>query len=93
MAEQNSEKTKKHTLVMNERASAEISGVSEVESFDDQCVVLSTVCGGLTLEGEGLRSGTLDIARGVVEVSGKIGAVVYNDKAPAKRGFRARFFG
>ncbi|MBR7181418.1 MAG: sporulation protein YabP [Clostridia bacterium] len=93
MAEQNNEKTKKHTLVMNERASAEISGVSEVESFDDQCVVLSTVCGGLTLEGEGLRIGTLDIARGVVEVSGKIGAVIYNDQAPAKRGFRARFFG
>ena len=93
MAEQNSEKIKKHTLVINERAHAEIGGVSEVESFDDQCVVLSTSCGGLTLEGEGLRIGTLDIARGVVEVSGKISAVIYNEQTPAKRGFRARFFG
>ena len=93
MAEQNSEKAKKHTLTINERAHAEISGVSEVESFDDQCVVLSTVCGGLTLEGEGLRIGTLDIARGVVEVSGKIAAVVYSDQTATKRGFRARFFG
>ena len=93
MVEQAVEKAKKHTLVLDERTRAEIGGVSEVESFDDQSVVLVTVCGGLTIEGEGLRIGTLDIARGVVEVSGKIAAIFYNDQAPARRGFRARFFG
>ena len=47
----------------------------------------------MTVEGEGLHVGTLDIARGVVEVQGHIGAILYRDSTPKKRGWRARLLG
>lgn len=47
-----------------------ITGVSEVLSFDESAVHLQTVCGELTVEGEGLRIGTLDTERGLVALEG-----------------------
>ena len=93
MVEKSGETAKKHTLSIGTRTHAEIAGVSDVESFDENTVILTTDCGRLTLEGEGLHIGTLDIARGVVEVSGRISAVYYSDQAPARRGIRAKLFG
>ena len=91
--EKGNEQTKKHALSMSARARVSIFGVTEVESFDEQTVILSTDCGEMTLEGEGLHIGTLDIARGVVEVDGKVNGLYYSDSIPAKRGLRAKLFG
>ena len=93
MIEKSGENAKKHTLSIGARSHAEIAGVSDVESFDENTVILVTDCGQLTLEGQELHIGTLDIARGVVEVSGRIGAVYYSDQAPVRRGIRAKLFG
>ena len=91
--EKGNEQTKKHALSMSARARVSIFGVTEVESFDEQTVILMTDCGEMTVEGEGLHVGTLDIARGVVEVQGRISAVVYRDATTKKRGWRARLLG
>lgn len=93
MGEREQNENKKHTLSLAARTRAEIEGVREVESFDEQSVILMTDCGELTLEGEGLHVGTLDMTRGVVAVDGRISAVYYSDGTPAKRGLRARLFG
>ena len=93
MTERAIENQKKHTLVIGARESAEISGVCEVESFDEQSVILKTDCGEMTLEGEGLHVGTLDIARGIVSVTGQINGLYYSNGATYKRGLRARLFG
>ena len=92
MAEQNAT-AKKHAVSALARERAEINGVSEVISFDEQSVILVTDCGELTLEGQGLHVGTLDIQKGLVEVTGRIDALLYSDKAVAKRGLRAKIFG
>ena len=93
MAEKGNEQEKTHALSLDKRQKVAVSGVSEVLSFDEQTVVLLTDCGEMTLEGEGLHIGTLDIARGIVEASGRVNGVFYSDSAPAKRGLRSRFFG
>ena len=93
MSEQTNTSPKKHTLSCVARARTEINGVSDVINFDEQCVTLVTDCGELILEGQGLHVGTLDIASGVVEVTGQINAVIYSDKLPNKRGLRAKLFG
>ena len=84
---------KKHTLKMAARAHVEICGVLRVDSFDEQSVILLTDCGEMTLEGEELHIGTLDIERGVVSVDGQIGMISYADAVPSRRGFKGRFFG
>ena len=93
MAEQLNGQEKKHTITLLGRSVLEISGAREVESFDEQEVVLETDCGRLTVEGEGLHVGVLDIAKGAVSVTGKVNTLYYSDAAPAKRGLRQRFFG
>lgn len=77
-----------HTLSLISRTHAELSGVTEVLSFDETAVVLSTVCGELTVEGEELRVGTLDMTRGILVIDGKISALYYTEtRQTRKRGF------
>lgn len=92
MAEKGSEE-RAHSLVLEARCGAVIEGVLEVHSFDEEAVVLKTSCGELTLEGEGLHVGALDIDRGHVRVDGRVNAVYYSDATPIRRGLRGRLFG
>lgn len=93
MTEKGSEQEKKHAVAIEARKSVAISGVTEVESFDERSVQLFTDCGELTLEGEGLHIGTLDIAAGHVEIEGHLSALYYSDDVPVKRGLRGKLFG
>ena len=82
-----------HELRINMRKDMEISGVKDVEAFDDTAVSLNTVCGYMTIEGSELRVGTLDIERGILSLSGKIDAVFYSvDNNNEKKGFFGRLF-
>ena len=85
----NNDKTKAplpdHHLQLNARAHADISGVRQVISFDENGVQLITECGELTLEGSDLKVGTLDIQRGVVSVDGRLTGIYYTDDAPRRR--------
>ena len=93
MADKSMQESKKHALSVVARGQASISGVTEVDSFDEHGVILKTDCGEMTVEGEELHVGALDIARGEVEITGRICAIYYSDAAPVKRGLRARLFG
>ena len=88
MAELNKERVPAeatHTVALTARAHAEIVGVTEVKSFDEQSVALDTACGQLVLEGESLHVGTLDMARGVLVVDGKITAFYYVDTPSVRK--------
>ena len=79
------QKEQKHTLMLQARTHVELEGVTEVNSFDEECVVLSTVCGELTVEGSGLRVGTLDMARGILVIDGKVAALYYVDTVGTRK--------
>ena len=80
-----------HEFSVKMRKEMNISGVKEVESFDESCVILHTQEGEMTVEGKELRVGTLDVDHGVVILSGKIDAVYYsNDQGEKKQGFLGR---
>lgn len=74
-----------HSCYILSRAHADINGVREVLSFDENGVVLVTDCGELTLEGSGIRVGTLDTERGIVSVDGKICSLYYADDASKRK--------
>lgn len=76
---------KQHALSLQSREHAEITGVIEVKSFDEEIVVLDTVCGEMTVEGTGLRVGTLDLTRGILVVDGSVNAVLYSTQREQKR--------
>lgn len=92
MSLQNEQTTEKNDIIIRSRKHIDISGVTEVISFDEKSVVMLTVCGEMALEGEGLKIGVLDTDRGMVSVDGKISAVIYYDESPASEK-RKRFGG
>lgn len=86
MTQNRLEARKKHRIEMTDREEAVISGVEEVISFDESCVVLRTVCGILSLDGKDLRVVNLNTDTGEINVSGTIDGVIYPENAQ-KGGF------
>ena len=70
-----------HEIKLTKRESLVVSGVNEVESFDDVSAILKTVCGRLTVEGNNLKMTVLDTEKGLVTLDGTIELLSYLDEA------------
>lgn len=68
-----------HNLSLEDRKKLKLSGVEEVESFDDKEVVMLTTGGCLVIRGEGLSIGKLDTVSGQVDVSGLVTELSYEE--------------
>lgn len=64
--------SKEHEVKVRNRRIIEITGVKEVDSFDNEEFLLETVLGYLMLRGENLQIKTLDVTKGRVEIKGKL---------------------
>lgn len=72
-----------YSMTIDRRARATLTGVKNVESFDESMVVLHTHGGRLILTGSGLHVSTLQLENGRLELDGSIDSAVYD--APARR--------
>lgn len=81
-----------HRLVIDERERLTVTGVDEVARFDEDRIELVTVKGRLTIMGEGLHIGKLNVDTGELSVEGRVIELVYEDVRPAS-GFWSRLFG
>ena len=79
-----------HGFTLTGRSHAEISGVSEVECFNEQVIVLSTSMGAMTISGSGLNISQLNQQEGRLVVDGEFDAVEYSGRRDGKGGFFAR---
>ena len=77
---------KPYGLTMDRREKAVLTGVTDVERFDENEVVLSTHGGRLVLTGTGLHVSSLQLEEGRLLVDGAIDGVVYDGGAPKRRG-------
>ena len=80
------------TVLLKDRSLLDLDGVSDVFSFDEGAVVLRTVLGDLTVEGQGLHSTRLDLETGQLSLEGKVGGLFYTGESGTakKGGFFAR---
>lgn len=74
-----------HKFLVLGRASAELTGVKEVVSFDAKEVVLNTTMGALIIRGNDLFVKRLTVEKGEVDLEGQVDSFVYADK-PGKAG-------
>ncbi|MBQ9952479.1 MAG: YabP/YqfC family sporulation protein [Clostridia bacterium] len=79
-----------HTLALTDRSTAAITGVEDVECFNEQIVVLRTPLGALTLSGEGLNISQLNLSDGKLMVEGEITAIEYSRTPRTGKGFFGR---
>ncbi len=84
------EKAKPYTLLMDQREKATLTGVTNVERFDENEVVLETAGGRLILSGSKLHVASLAPEEGKLLVDGVIDGVMY-DGAPKRGGLLRRF--
>ncbi|HKM40135.1 MAG TPA: sporulation protein YabP, partial [bacterium] len=74
-----------HVVVLKNRQSLEVSGVRQVESFDEGKVVLETTLGLLQIRGRGLNINQLNVEQENLEVEGEITALEYNQDRAQQR--------
>lgn len=68
-----------HRVTMEERSSLTVSGVSDVERFDEHEIVMSTSRGTLVVTGENLHIEKLSLDGGDLKVEGDVDALTYED--------------
>lgn len=83
-----------HNLILEDRRRLTVSGVSDVDSFDEQTVIVFTQMGELTVKGEDLHINRLSLEMGELAVEGDIASLCYTDRAqkPQQGSFWGRVF-
>ena len=81
-----------HSIIVEERKNVSVSGVTDVESFDEETVVLMTDLGELVIKGYGLRISRIDVQAGDLALEGEIYQLGYSDPQPGGGGLLSRLF-
>lgn len=67
-----------HTITLNDRKRLVITGVEDVDCFNEQIVVLKTPLGTLTVTGAGMNMSQLSVEDGRVSLEGEVDALEYS---------------
>ena len=83
-----------HKLVIQNRSAGNISGITDVVSFDENTIVLDTDMGLLTIKGKDLHVNRLSLEKGEIDIEGRTDSLVYSAGGGAKSGesFFAKLF-
>lgn len=83
---------KEQNITLQDRERLNITGVNNVDSYNDNTIVLSTVKGGLNIKGEGLNISKLNLDDGLLKISGTINSLTYISKEGAPKNLIERLF-
>lgn len=83
---------KDHNIIIENRSSMKISGVNDIDKFNENMIILSTAMGELVIKGEDLHVITLDPQTEELLMTGSINSLNYNRNSvmdgPFKKLFR-----
>ena len=83
-----------HRITLEERGTLSVSGVVEVERFDENEIIMSTSRGTLAVRGEELHIEKLSLDGGELRVEGRVDSLLYEDDGERPGGgLLARLFG
>ena len=79
-----------HNIIMEERKKLSVSGVTDIDSFDEQTVIAVTQMGELTIRGWDLHITRLNLEQAELMVDGEISSLTYTDTRPKAQGFLSK---
>ena len=82
-----------HRLELINREQLLVSGVEDVERFDETGIVMSTTAGLLVITGEDLHIGKLSLDGGELSVTGRVDSISYEEQTQSSQGLFSRLFG
>ena len=83
-----------HKLTLDDRNRLTMTGVKEVESFDEEKVVIITEMGTMTVSGAEFRISRLNVDNGELIIEGEVDEIAYSNTVRDDRsgGFFGRLF-
>lgn len=81
-----------HSLKLENRNGLKLTGVTDVDSFNDESVMAYTDYGSLSISGTGLNVKELNLANGTLEIEGEVAALIYSSKISKEKGILKRLF-
>ncbi len=81
-----------HNLIMENRARLSVSGVEDVESFNEEEIILHTQMDTLVITGQDLKINKLSVDTGEVAIEGAIDCLKYVATRYDKGSFISRLF-
>ncbi len=76
---------KNHNAILENRKRLLLSGVTDVDSFNENQMLLFTELGELVIRGKNLHINEMNVETGDFSVEGDIWALIYGDKDKNKR--------
>ena len=92
MKDYNTAPAAEHRIELVGRERLTVSGVEDVDRFDETGIVMTTPAGTLVITGEDLHIDKLSLDGGELHVDGRIDSVAYEEEA-GRSGFFSRLFG
>lgn len=80
-------------IELSGRESLTVSGVEDVDRFDETEIVMNTSLGVLVVTGDSLHIGKLSLDGGELHVDGRIDSLLYEDTDRPSGGLLSRLFG
>ncbi|MBM0067767.1 sporulation protein YabP [Alkalicoccobacillus gibsonii] len=86
--------SKDHDITLKGRKQLDITGVKQVESFDNEEFLMETTMGFLSVKGQNLHMKNLNVEQGLVSIEGKIHDMIYLDQSgqDKSKGFLGKLF-
>ena len=81
-----------HNIVLEDRKHLTVSGVRDVDSFDEMNIVALTTLGEMTVSGSNLRISRFSTDVGELAIDGDIAAIAYSENTREHGGFFSRIF-
>lgn len=81
-----------HDCFLKDRKHITLTGVKEVNAFDEKSVNLLTVMGALDIHGENIKISNFNTDTGDMEICGKFSAVIYTNDSIKKESLFSRLF-
>lgn len=80
-----------HKLILDNRNSMSMTGVAKVISIDQDLVLLVTENGKLKITGKNMQASTLDIDKGILELTGSFNSMVYSGEKEGALSLKSLF--
>ncbi len=82
----------KHTVIMEDRRTLSLTGITDIDSFDEQLVAVFTDTGELLVRGSGLHINKIDVEAGELSLEGEIFSLEYTSNISQKSNLWSRIF-
>jgi sporulation protein YabP len=81
-----------HNVIMESRKHITVTGVVDIDSFDEQTVTVFTDLGELCIKGRELHINKIDVETGDLVMEGAVESLAYTENLPQRAGLFAKLF-